>query len=323
MPTQKCAYSFVERLSRHVHPRDGRKDFCMVEAYMDESGIHDRAHVCVVAGYWGSVKKWNRFEPRWKEIIKDAGEPTMKEFHSVEFWSANGERRGVFAKWSEAKANQFINDLTDCIVSSRIFPTSAALVTEDWKKLNREERMFLTGGHYDRMNKRWLEHGAPNRLYFLPFQLALANPAMACKPGLHVHYVFDLNKQFKHHALRLFDLMKSAKAASYSHRMGSIDFENGETAVGLQAADMLAYQVYKSARERIGRNEPLELDQLNPLLRKLISATREDYQFPFLDEHGLNQALQNLAPQLRGPHWHPVSNEYRSVVHPARTGHRS
>lgn len=51
----------------------------MIEAYMDESGIHEGAHVCVIAGYWGSQKKWKRFETRWREILRDANEPALKE----------------------------------------------------------------------------------------------------------------------------------------------------------------------------------------------------------------------------------------------------
>lgn len=283
----------------------------MLHAYMDESGIHDGAHVCVIAGYWGSQKKWRRFEDRWREILKAANETTLKEFHSTEFWYADGRRKGMFAQWSESKAEGFIGSLADCIVDSGLFPTSAALVTEEWKKRTKDERMFLTGGQYDKPNNRWVERGAPNRLYFLPFQIAVANPAMTCVSGLHVQYVFDLNKQFKAHALKLFKLLKTDKKANFRHRIGSIDFRTGEDAPGLQAADMLAYQVYKSAKLRIGRKAPLELDEISPLLRKLISKGRAEYQFPFLDEEGLNRALQNIPPHLRGPAWRSVPVEFR------------
>src|SRR6185437_6194448 len=210
----------------------------MVEAYMDESGIHDGAHVCVVAGYWGSVKKWKRLETRWGEILRNANEPSLAEFHSTEFWYADGKRKGVFAMWSDAKADKFINDLADCIVDTKVFPTSAALVANDWKQLNKAERQLLTGGYYDPATRKWLEEGAPNRLYFLPFQMAIVTPAINCKPGLHVHYKFDLNKQFKRHALNLFGLLKKDRNLISRHRLGSLKFKESHVAVGLQAADM-------------------------------------------------------------------------------------
>lgn len=176
---------------------------------MDESGIHEEAHVCVIAGYWGSQKKWVRFEKCWPQILRSANEPPLKEFHSTEFWNSTGERRGVFAKWSEAKADRFINDLIACIVETKVFPASAMLVTEEWKKLNIDERRFLTRGYYHRVTKKWLTPGAPNKTYFWPFYFAIGTPAIHCKPGLHVHYTLDLNKQFKNHAVNLYALLKN------------------------------------------------------------------------------------------------------------------
>lgn len=278
---------------------------------MDESGIHEGAQVCVVAGYWGSAKKWRRLENRWREIINNADEPSLKEFHSSQFWNSKGGRRGIFASWSDEKAAKFIDDLTSCMVDSRLFPTSAALVTAEWKKRTKEERMFLTGGTYDVVNNRWVTVGAANRIYFLPFQIALSNPAITCKPGLHVQYFFDLNKQFKKHALDLFHYMKNEKRSNFRHRMGGIDFPTSEEAPGLQCADLLAYQTHKSAKERIKRAEPMEMDELSPLFRKLVSGSRERYQFPFLDNNGINLALQNIPAHLRGPAWRKLPVEFR------------
>jgi hypothetical protein len=283
----------------------------MMEACMDESGIHEGAHVCVVAGYWGSVKKWKRFEPQWKAILADANEPTLKEFHSTEFWNSKGERHGVFAAWSDSKADTFIDDLVACIVASKIFPTSAVLVTTEWKKLNKQERMFLTGAYYDRKQGQWLTLGAPNKLYFFPFQLAVANPAFGCPPGLHVHYIFDLNKQFKNHALDLYALLKNDKRLKFRHQLGGIDFDTSEKFPGLQAADLFAYQTYKNAKQRMEATDALDPKDLPLLLRKLVSNARSDQDFPFLGAESLNIALQELPPHFRGPQWHPVKTEER------------
>jgi hypothetical protein len=285
----------------------GKKEFCMIEAYMDESGIHEGAHVCVIGGYWGSIKKWKRFERRWKQIIEDAGEPTLKEFHSTDFWYADGRRKGIFARWSNDKADKFIADLATCIVDSGIYPTAAVLVVADWKKLNKDERMFLTGGRYNKSTLKWVTRGAPNRLYFLPFQFAIEYPALSCQAGLHVHYVFDLNKQFKKHALDLFGLMKIDPKINARHRMGALDFETGEAAPGLQAADMLAYQIYKFSKVRIEFGKLAKRSQMSPLLQKIIKNVREHHDFPFLDKEGLNVVLHNMPTHLRSPGWTPVT----------------
>jgi hypothetical protein len=284
----------------------------MIEAYMDECGIHEGAHVCAIAGYWGTERKWkNKFKNQWKEIIKDANEPSMTEFHAVEFWNLEGKRRGVFATWSDTKADKFIDDLANCIVESKVHPTSAMLVVDDWNKLNRDERTFLTGGLLDRETGKWTRQGAPNQKYFWPFLNAIVAPAANTAPGLHVHYTFDLNKQFKNYALDLFSLVKTSKTVICRHRLGALDFEIGEKAPGLQAADLFAYETYKLGKRRIQQAQPPDLTELSPLLRKLVTNKRTDDDFPFFDTEGLNFALSPMPPERRSPGWKPVVTRLR------------
>jgi Protein of unknown function (DUF3800) len=282
-----------------MHPRNGKKVFCMLEAYMDESGIHDGAHVCVVAGYWGGEQQWRRFEPRWKKIIENADEPTLKEFHSTEFWKANGTRKGVYARWSKAKADQFIGDLLNCIGDYRLYPTSATLKVDAWNALNKNERMFLTGGRVNRETLQWITPSAPNQTYFLPFQFSISSPAIACKEHLKVHYAFDLNKQFKNHASDLFRLLKNDSTFSCRDRIGELSLPTSEEAVGLQAADLFAYHSYQYGKIRMKSIQPVA-GTMPLILKALIKNARDITDFPFFDEYGLSIALQAMPKQLRG-----------------------
>jgi hypothetical protein len=305
--------TFIDELARHVHPRKGQKEFCMVEAYMDESGIQAGAHVCVIAGYWGSAKKWRRFEKRWPQILKEANEPTLTEFHSTKFWNSRGERHGVFAKWSESKADKFIEDLVGCIVDTEIFPTSCVLVIDEWNKLNQNERRLLTGGRYDPTTERWIRPGAPNKTYFWPFQLAIAAAASHCKPGLHVHYTFDLNKQFKNHAANLFALLKADPTLNIRHRLGTLDMEVSQIAVGLQAADLFAYQTYKVSKWRIKQPKTPRLTDAPVILQQLLTNAQSNDDFPFFDREGLNVALDSLPRHLRSSKWTPTVIRRRPI----------
>jgi hypothetical protein len=275
----------------------------MLVAYMDESGIHDGAQVCVISGYWGGENQWKRFEPRWKRIIKDAG---MNEFHSSKFWKPDGTRRGVYASWPDSKADKFITDLLACIGDYKIYPMSATLKVDAWKKLNKEERMFLTGGKYDLAIKEWLTPSAPNKTYFLPFQFCVVYPAMACKEHLKVHYSFDLNKQFKNHASDLFKLLKADENITSRNRIGELSLPTSEEAPGLQAADLLAYQTYQFSRVRIAQNKAVKISTMPPILRAALKNARDPMDFPFFDESGLNVALHNLPSDMRSEGWYPV-----------------
>lgn len=62
--------STIDELVRLVHPRDGHKKvLAMIDAYLDESGIHDGSKVCVIAGYFGGPGQMKRFEKAWKETL--------------------------------------------------------------------------------------------------------------------------------------------------------------------------------------------------------------------------------------------------------------
>lgn len=271
-----------------------------LEAYLDESGIHDGAHACVVAGYWGSEKHWRKFEPRWKKIIEHADEPTMKEFHSVKFWKPDGTRKGVYATWSNAKADQFIADLLTCIGDYNLYPSGFVLDVSAWKKFNKSERMFMTGGRYDIKNEKWITPSAPNKTYYLPFQFCVVAPAKTCKPRLMVHYFFDLNKQFRNHATDLFRHLKKDQTIQCRDRIGELALPTSEEAPGLQAADLLAYQVYQFSKSRLRQPEAPYFSQLPALLKSAFKNMRDDGDFRIFDEKGLrNEALKNLPAHLK------------------------
>ena len=273
--------------------------FCMLEAYMDESGIHDEAHACVIAGYWGGENQWRRFERRWTQIIEDADEPEVQEFHSVDFWKPDGSRKGVFAEWSDTKADAFINDLLSCIGDYKLYPMSATLKVAAWEKLTKNERMFLTGGKFNSELNAWITPSSPNQTYYLPFQFAVALPAMACKAHLKVHYAFDLHKQFKTHASELFALLKKDEKLSCRDRLGTFGMEDGKDAPGLQAADLLAYHSYQHNKSRVLTDIPTPLSKMPRILKAAIKNHKSTEDFPFFEEHGLDVALEPLPNHVR------------------------
>jgi hypothetical protein len=74
----------IDELALIVHPRNPhRKIFVMLEAYLDESGIHDGAKVCMVAGYFGGRSQLRKLERKWKSVLEDFAFP-MKDFHAKE-----------------------------------------------------------------------------------------------------------------------------------------------------------------------------------------------------------------------------------------------
>src|SRR6266481_3431853 len=102
-----CVKSQIDVLASLVHPRAGKWNnrFVMMEAYLDESGIHAGAKVCVVAGYYGSHKNWKAFEAQWNKVLSSYPEVASEGFHAKHFFGRDkaGNRVKEYKGWSDDK----------------------------------------------------------------------------------------------------------------------------------------------------------------------------------------------------------------------------
>ena len=81
-----CARSQLklDELMRLVHPSDGHPEvFAMIDAYLDESGIHAGATVCVIAGYFGGPGQMRKLERSWSRALREFSFE-MADFHAKE-----------------------------------------------------------------------------------------------------------------------------------------------------------------------------------------------------------------------------------------------
>jgi len=70
-------------------------------------------------------------------------------------------------------------------------------------------------------------------------------------------------------------------------------------AVGLQAADLLAYRQYKLAKTRLEHGRPMLFESAPKLIKKLLENIRDPRDLVFYDKHNLDIALRGLSPELR------------------------
>src|SRR5437870_2983070 len=79
------AISSVPYWGMLVHPKDGHsKVFCVLHAYLDDSGSHAQAPILILAGYYGSENQWKKFDLQWRKAIDSEG---LREFHANRFWA--------------------------------------------------------------------------------------------------------------------------------------------------------------------------------------------------------------------------------------------
>jgi hypothetical protein len=265
----------------------------MLRAYIDESGVHDGAKICCVSGYFGGVNQWKKFEREWQPILDRAG---VKEFHAKQFWARDrGNRVGAYKSWDDERADKFISELIAVIQGCRIFPMSAAVVTDTWQALNAGEQRYLTGEFFE--NGKTLIGGAPGKPYFLPFAFCIQIAARHCKSGLKVDYSFDLNHSLRGYSIAYFAMLK--KWNVHRGKMGEISFPTSHEALPLQAADLLAFSSYRYSVKtlKLGSNPLRENSVLGRILRRMKD---ENNDAKLYDHRGLELLLERYRESMSG-----------------------
>jgi hypothetical protein len=232
--------SRIDELALLVHPRDGhRKVFAMIQAYVDESGIHGDAPVCVVAGYFGRRNHWNHFESAWRKELHRFDFP-LAEFHAKDQIKTNKHR-------------PMLIELAKTIGKFQIYPVSMSLVVDDFRLFSHERKRWLTGASFHQ--GKLVTSGAPSKPYFVPFQLLVQRVTDYAKPGSKAHFFCGLDTQFSEYARALFAKIKTDPPRPHSEwtsksRVGDIAFPMASETPELQAADLLAHLTYLHMVER-------------------------------------------------------------------------
>jgi len=212
----------------------------MIEAYFDESGIHDGANICVIAGYWGIASHWGWMERRWRAILDDFNFP-LKDFHATDLINAT-RHQPMLKRLTEEAIGKF-----------HIYPVSASIIVDDFNAFSEKQRRWFTGATLKTKGKL-VTSGAPTKPYFVPFQLCLRNISEQVKPGRKANFFFGIDKPMSKYARVLFNQIKTDRAYSErwptKNRVGDPAFPAAKETPQLQAADLLVHLTYRHVLER-------------------------------------------------------------------------
>jgi len=194
-------------------------------AYMDETG-HAAAsdqHFCGMAGFLATTDRWQLLETKWKETLKRFNVDYM---HMKEF----GSFTGVFKAWKgdESKRKRFYGELLAHLREIRAIPFGAIYSLDAYRKLSDEDRAAI--------NDPYLKSLCD--CVGIPARLLEDKP-----PEIKYNVVFGEQTEFRHRATKIYELFKSMYRVG--ERMRYPDFKDMREFVPLQAADMIAYELYK------------------------------------------------------------------------------
>ncbi len=206
----------------------------MLRAYCDESGLHGSSEVLSISGYIGEIKEWRALEAKWKTALH---EEHLPGFHSAQCEGGFDDFDDMPVEERHRLQRLFIG----IINQHALHAVSMGLNMADYNALKPELAGLRGTDRYD------------DSPYFTVFEFAIAQFFEAADryPGRQkVSFVFDRHQQYQSRASEMYRQIAGSQA-SYRDRVGKSEFANKQVEVALQAADILAYESYRFAKECI------------------------------------------------------------------------
>jgi hypothetical protein len=217
----------------------------ILKGYFDESGTHDGSKAISVAGYLSTPEKWLTFEREWK-AAKDAY--GLEFFHMTDFVA----RQEEYANWSDAERGERLFSLIAIINRNVIASVGFALPVRDYYRI------------FSKTAKRYA--GGPYGLAAISCFMDAAKAIRAQLPDARIAYVFERGVKGKGQVMKVFDRVCDDFELRETNRLASLTYEDKRDFSPLEAADILAYELY--------RHLPIQLNEIPGEVRKPLLALR-------------------------------------------------
>jgi hypothetical protein len=269
----------------------------MISAYLDESGIHDGATVCLVAGYCGGPGQMKRLDSDWRKTLSDFNFP-MKDFHAKDIIKSR-DACPMLSALAKVAGGQ-----------PKLHAVAYGIVVDDFKSFTNDERRFLTGATLMESGKL-VTSGCPSKPYFAPFQNIIKIVTDYAPAGGKAHFFFGLGRPFAEYALAMFDQIKeqaeirrAVNTWKSRDRLGDPAFPKAEETAPLQAADLLTHAIYLHMQEQIATGKSGDFTKLPSGLARLCVANANPSDLIYQNKKCLEQMLSQ-AKRLC-PAWNPA-----------------
>jgi hypothetical protein len=273
------------------HPAPGRRRreiVAVIQFKFDES--YDQQIMCV-GGWIADEHEWKRLETRWQKRIDQENahsrpDQQITEFHATEMNCKDGE----FANWDHPKCIAFSKRLITLLAERKM---GAIAIACDMDAIR---EVFPKGD----------AEGMIRRTYVLTFKQMMVDVAHVMQdyfPGDKLLLIHD-HGSWDDLLLKGYNLMIDEPGWAPRSLFEGLLAKTGRTAVGLQAADMIAYEVFKGVRAKTSNPEagmrgamqgminqeiPIIARWINlPAAKALYGVMRESGRYPDLDERGVS-----------------------------------
>ncbi|MBY0582715.1 MAG: DUF3800 domain-containing protein [Sphingomonas sp.] len=254
-----------------------RRQVIVLKAYFDDSGTHNESDVIAMGGLIADEPVWALMEQKWAALRDELG---IRKMHM----SACENARNEFAGWSRDARDKAIARFSDIICDMNACMLAGAVSRTVWNRVASET---------DLAN----QFSQPiDFLFNVCMRKAMEAKRVSVEGTEKVVVTFDSREE----NLGFWNKLASGYQESWKHKVSSYAFGSMVDVLPLQAADMIAYEIFvhQCSRERVGGENP----ELRPNFRKLAD------QLPIHAGYFTYNNLLEYARELSGP----LSNGLRS-----------
>jgi hypothetical protein len=256
------------------------KALLMIDArtYFDDSGTHKAATVTVIGGYAGLKEEWESIEGPWRAVLNEFSDRGLHSFHATSCLSQADQ----FERLEKWECHYVYKQLSDILERSTIQPITAAVRTDDWASITDRNFHLVYQSAYDFCIDRIIGQ--------------VVNWSSNHAGGSRVPVMIAMQKEHEKETRRTYDSWSRVKIIE--DRIGALAFEYPDRFIPLQAADMIAHELYRIAVavNAMENRLPQQPEQLHPpVLEKIISGRRLA-DGGLYDRWFLEQAVLGISP---------------------------
>ena len=279
---RKSVYDPFEHLCRSLFVKRNEV-FAMITAYFDDSGTDAETQVCSVGGYLATVDQWNRFIPRWQELLS---EYDVQQMHRTDLETWHGE----FTKdrgWEPTRRKNFLKKAHRIIKDFTYTPIGSAVVKKDFEDILPEPIKKFFGGEYG-----WCAHECI---------LAVSNWSDRAKHHEPIEWIFEEGTKGSGQIIYYLQRCSETPTISQMTRVKRNGWSfKSKAIIPLQAADVVAYEIYKQVQNQIvGKGEHAirlsALDLWPERYRNYMKYWDRDRLLKWLNEPALQRFIQMIT----------------------------
>jgi hypothetical protein len=190
--------------------------------------------------------------------------------------------RKAFAEWPEERRTELLDELVSLICSTELHAVGAGVVREAYR------RVVVESGVLDKiaLTKEWWTEP-----YALIFQQCVADAAMAAKDlpaSESISFIFAKQERFAARATDIFAQLRADRDWKRRERLGELSFADTSERAGLQAADLLVWELRKRLDHKLKQPSLAVRGSLNRLGTKLVLKPR------YFDEERLSEFFADI-----------------------------